>query len=249
MLPPIRRQVVVTATLEVAFDAFTGEIGAWWPVGAGFSVFGAGADVTFRNGSLVECGPAGGESVWGRVLDWESPRRLRMTWHPGSDPGKASEVEVSFAPVNDVQTLVTVEHRGWERFADPAAARREYDQGWPEVLRGYVRRAGTDGPTGDGPVWLALLHTPGPAVDDPIEVFAHPDFPEHVAFLHRLLARGVIVAAGPFPASGEGMTVIRFADPAETAEYVRLAHEDDQAVVRGVLQVRVRPWSVIFMRD
>ncbi len=42
------------------------------------------------------------------------------------------------------------------------------------------------------------------------------------------------------------MTVLRFADPAETAEYVRLAHEDDQAVVRGVLQVRVRPWSVIF---
>ena len=154
MLPPIRRQVVVTATLEVAFDVFTGEIGAWWPVGAGFSVFGEGADVTFRDGSLVERGPAGGESVWGRVLDWEPPRRLRMTWHPGSDPGKASEVEASFAPVNDAQTLVTVEHRGWERFADPVTARHEYDQGWPEVLRGYLERHGYAEPRPLGDPWI-----------------------------------------------------------------------------------------------
>jgi len=30
---------------------------------------------------------------------------------------------------------------------------------------------------GDGPVWLALLHTPGPDVSD---VFAHPDFGDAV---------------------------------------------------------------------
>lgn len=30
-LPPIRRQVVVPGTSEVAFKIFTDEIGRWWP--------------------------------------------------------------------------------------------------------------------------------------------------------------------------------------------------------------------------
>jgi uncharacterized protein YciI len=72
------------------------------------------------------------------------------------------------------------------------------------------------------------------------------DFREHVAFLRRLQDRGVLVAAGPFPTSGEGMTVVRLADPADVAEYVRLAYADDLSVIRGVLQVRVRPWHVRF---
>ncbi len=93
-------------------------------------------------------------------------------------------------------------------------------------------------------VWLALLHTPGPAVAGPLEVFAHPDFPEHLAFLRGLRDQGVLVAAGPFPASGEGMAVIRV--PAgEVAEHVRRAQDDDRSVVGGVLQVRVRPWQVV----
>ncbi len=149
-----------------------------------------------------------------------------------------------FEPVSAGQTLVTVEHRGWERFADPAAARAEYDRGWPEVLAPYVDRVPAAG-AGDGPVWLALLHTPGPAVG-PGGVFAHPDFSGHPAFLRRLQERGVLVAAGPFPPTGEGMTVLRLDDPAQAAQYVRLAQEDDLAVARGVLQVRIRPWSVMF---
>jgi uncharacterized protein YciI len=178
------------------------------------------------------------------VLDWEPPRRLRLTWHPGADPAVASEVAVSFAPITDELTLVTVEHQGWERFADPAAARDEYDHGWPQVLDALAAHAPA-GPAGEGPVWLVLQHSPGPAVDGPDGVVAHPDFPEHVAFLRRLRERGVLVAAGPFPASGEGMAVLRLAGPADAAGYVRLAHDDDQSVVRGVLQVRVRPWHVV----
>ena len=41
------------------------------------------------------------------------------------------------------------------------------------------------------------------------------------------------------------MAVLRLTDPGATADYVRLAHEDDLSVVRGLLQVRVRPWSVL----
>jgi uncharacterized protein YndB with AHSA1/START domain len=93
-LPPLRRQVVVPAGPEVAFDVFTQRIGDWWPLDR-FSVHGEKATTAFRDGRLVETGPGGDEAVWGTVLDWVPPRRLRLTWHPGRDADRASEVEVS----------------------------------------------------------------------------------------------------------------------------------------------------------
>jgi len=136
-LPPIRRQVVVPAPPEQAFDVFTDKIGAWWPV-ARHSVHGAEATVAFRDGRLIETGPAGDEVEWGTVLAWEPPHLLRLTWHPGYAAERASEVEVGFAPVSDGLTMVTLTHRDWERFDDPRAARDEYGNGWPVVLAAYA---------------------------------------------------------------------------------------------------------------
>jgi uncharacterized protein YndB with AHSA1/START domain/uncharacterized protein YciI len=244
-LPPIRRQVVVPGSTAAAFEVFTSEIGRWWPL-VELSVYGEGATVGFREGRLVEQGPDGAESVWGTVLDWEPDQLLRLSWHPGADPAKATEVEVRFAEVTDDQTLVTLEHRGWQRLADPAAARAEYDQGWPQVLADYAAHTGQGvmSPDADGPIWLALVHTAGPALPAGEPVFGQPDFAEHIAFLRRLDERGVLVAAGSLDGYAEGMTVLRVPDPAEAATYVRLAQEDDQSVVRGLLQVRARPWHV-----
>jgi len=251
-LPPIRRQVLVRGGVASAFEVFTTEIGSWWPLGV-HSVFGKDATVAFADDQLVEQGPDGGEAVWGKVLDWEPPTRLRITWHPGSDPAKASEVEVTFAEVAGDQVLVTLEHRGWERFADPAAARAEYNTGWPHVLAGYADLASSEIPVlrGEGPLWLALLHTDGPALPAGESIFAQPDFAEHLAFLQRLDKDGVLVAAGPIdlPGRASGMTVIRIPDSADAAAYVRMAHEDDQSVVRGLLQVRVQPWHVALSAD
>jgi hypothetical protein len=44
-----------------------------------------------------------------------------------------------FAAIGE-QTLVTLIHSGWETFDDPAAARAEYDQGWPMVLTRYAEQ-------------------------------------------------------------------------------------------------------------
>ena len=242
-LLPIRRQVVVPGTPAAAFEVFTVQIGLWWPL-ADHSVYGEGASVGFEDGRLIEKGPDGGEAVWGTVLSWVPEQHVRLTWHPGSDPAKASEVEVRFDPVSDGQTLVTLEHRGWERFADPAAARAEYDQGWPRVCgRTPVVRRRTSPPT-RAPVWLALMHTGGPALLAGEPVFSQPDFGEHIAFLRRMRERGVLVAAGSLDRRVTGMAVLRVPDPADVAEYVQLAQEDDLSVVRGLLQVRVQPWHV-----
>ena len=175
------------------------------------------------------------------MLDWEPPHRLRITWHPGSPAARAGEVEVSFAPVGEALTLVTVEHRGWERYGDPAAARDEYGHGWPGVLDGYAGAVPAAPAAGGDPVLLVLSHTPAPGIPDPFE---HRGFGGHVAFLKDLAARGVLVGAGPFAGSGEGMTVVRLSDPGEVAGLVRAAYAD-ASVADGVLEVRVRPWVLL----
>ncbi len=94
---------------------------------------------------------------------------------------------------------------------------------------------------------FVLLHSPGPAVPEGTSVFDHPGMAEHYAFLQRRAAAGQLVAAGPLTATnGNGMTVL---DVADLKEAKRLATEDDLAVARGVLLVRVQPWLVVMARD
>ena len=72
-------------------------------------------------------------------------------------------------------------------------------------------------------------------------MFEHPGIAEHYAFLQRRVTPGgVLAAAGPLPDEpGNGMTVLAVPD-LDTAN--RLATQDDQAVVNGILEVQVRPW-------
>jgi len=89
--------------------------------------------------------------------------------------------------------------------------------------------------------WYVLLHRPGPAVQAGQNVFEHPGFADHIAFLQRLAAAGTLLAAGPLTdAEGDGLTVI-VADSLPAA--VELAESDD-SVRAGVLTVTVRPWQV-----
>jgi uncharacterized protein YndB with AHSA1/START domain len=80
-----------------------------------------------------------GTENWGAVTVWEPPNRLVFSWHPGSDPVEATEVEVTFSPERD-GTLVHLEHRGWERLGDRAPeVRAGYGDGWQGVLERYGR--------------------------------------------------------------------------------------------------------------
>jgi len=250
-IAPVRRHVVVPVVPAVAFEVFTAEIGKWWPLGGRHSVFGEGTTVRFAHGQLVEESPEG-TAVWGSVVEWEPPDRLRITWHPGRDGAVHTDVAVRFAAIGDgTQTLVTLEHTGWERLADPLAAHAEYSGGWIGVLGSYTSRLATPATAEaapaadpDAPVWLVLSATPGVNAPADGDVFAHPDFAEHVAFVSGLVKRGVVVGAGPIPGrTGHGMTIIRV--PAgEVAEHVRAAQQDDRSVVRGLLQLEVTTWNV-----
>ena len=270
-LPPIHREILVDAPPDAAFALFTSKIGDWWPV-AELSVFGAGATVAFEDGALVERSPDGQSAEWGQVTSWLPPGEFSMTWHPGRDTLAASQITVTFRAAGD-QTLVVLEHAGWDVFADPAAARAEYEHGWLEVLRLYQAftvpgsaqasqdaqagqdvQAGQDaasveGDEGDGDgeaTWVALLHRAGPAAEPGVSIFAQPQFREHAGFLQRMASQGYLVAAGPLPdEDGAGMTILRLPGAGRLAEATRLATEDDASVASGFFTVTVRPWQVM----
>jgi uncharacterized protein YciI len=206
-VPPIRREILVDADPDAAFEVFTAGLGQWWPVDEK-SVHGKGATVAFDDGQIVE-----------RPVD------------DGADDGADGE------PV--VWGTVT----RWESFADPAAARAEYDQGWPVVLGCYQAHLGEAGET-----WVALLRRPGPAAPRTGSLFEDPRFAQHVAFLNRMREDGYLVLAGPLgDAAGEGMTILRLPGPGRLTEATRLATEDDASVAGGFLAVTVRPWQVMMV--
>ncbi len=249
-IPPIRREIVVDADQDTAFEAFTAAIGRWWPV-ADKSVHGAGSTVEFADGQIVERSPDGETAIWGSVTTWDPPGALAFTWHPGRGPDRASQVRVTFTELGE-QTRVRVEHSGWEVFDDPTAARAEYDEGWPHVLDCYrddVATVMATGPVGtdqSAETWVALLHQPGPAAPAEGTIFDDPRFAWHVEFLGRMREAGYLVAAGPLPDEpGAGLTVLRLPGAGQAEKARKLATEDDQAVARGLLAVTVRPWQVL----
>lgn len=145
VLPPVKKSVHIPWGVEQAFRRFTAELATWWPLPT-HSVGGADA-VTCRfeervGGEIFEEHGDGKRSVWGTVLVWEPPARVRFTWHPGEDPETRGEVELRFTPEGD-GTRLELEHSGWERRGPRAKTiRRAYNLGWVYVLEIYAGRRG-----------------------------------------------------------------------------------------------------------
>ena len=247
-LPPVRRQAVVRASPARAFQAWTDELGAWWPFHT-HSVCGERATAAFTDGRLVETGPDGTTHVWGTVTTWLPGRRLTMTWHPGQGDDVATTVDVRFDRLDDGVTLVTLTHSGWENRPDAADARDDYRTGWASVIGEYVTVLGTSAdpvPQQAGEAtdvtWLVLEHAVwAPETGD---VFSDPRFGDHVSFLRSVDQRGWLVAAGNLPDSpGSGMTVLRVPD-ADVGAAVAAAQDEDLSVAGALFGVHVRPWNV-----
>jgi uncharacterized protein YciI/uncharacterized protein YndB with AHSA1/START domain len=243
-LPPLYHEVKVDLNPEQAFELFTGRIGEWWPL-AKLSVFGHGSTVAFtEDGRLLE---RHGEqaSSWGEVTDWVPGERLGMTWHPGRPEEQASHIAVTFSAYGE-RTLVTLEHSGWEVYEDSIAARNEYTGGWPTVLALFAGAA-TDGAEDEEQApttWAALFFTP--ADGQGAAAFDDERFAGHVAFLNQMEEAGYLVAAGPMlDEDGSGMTILRLPGEDRLDEVQRLANEDE-SVISGLFNARVRPWRVFF---
>jgi uncharacterized protein YndB with AHSA1/START domain len=103
---------------------------------------------------VIDRGVDGSECRWARVLAYEPPNRVVISWDISpqwqieTDRDKTSEVEVRFIAESPERTRVQLEHRYLDRHGDGWQSVRDGvtgDQGWPLYLRRYadvIRTAG-----------------------------------------------------------------------------------------------------------
>ena len=144
----IRKQLTVEAPQERAFRVFTANMGAWWPKDHHIGKA-ALKDCVIEpkvNGRWYELGEDGTACEWGKVLEWDPPRRLVLAWQLNQgfryDPALVTEVEVTFTLLGPKLTRVDFEHRNLERFGEAAERLRgEMGSGWEQILESYRRTA------------------------------------------------------------------------------------------------------------
>lgn len=142
-IEPVRKSVLIEATVEHAFRVFTERTSEWWPLRTHSVHRELVEEAIFEprlGGAVFEVWRDGREE-WGTITVWEPPHRLVHTWHPGHAVKEATEVEVRFTP-QEGSTLVELEHRGWEARGPRAAEIREgYVSGWARILDLYAGAA------------------------------------------------------------------------------------------------------------
>jgi len=120
----------VAAPPERVFEAFTAEIGEWWRPHALFR-FTDRADGRLAidprpGGRVTERYPDGGEFQVGRIVEWEPPRRVVLTWRADTFPPDVdTSVHVRFEDVGGA-TRVVVEHFGWDGLPQDHVARHTF---------------------------------------------------------------------------------------------------------------------------
>jgi uncharacterized protein YndB with AHSA1/START domain len=96
-------------------------------------------------GTIYDVGTDGSRCTWARVLAFDPPNRLVISWDISprwqieSDPDRTSEVEIRFTAEAPQRTRVVLEHRhldrhgeGWESFTT-----LDTGQGWPLYLERF----------------------------------------------------------------------------------------------------------------
>jgi uncharacterized protein YndB with AHSA1/START domain len=145
----IRHEIVVQAPIARAFSVFTDEFGSFKPpehnmlgVEIAETVFEPGA-----GGRVYDRGIDGSECQWARVLAYEPPDRVVISWDISprwqieTDLEKTSEVEVRFIAEAPDRTRVELEHRNLDRHGDGWEAVREGvdgTAGWPLYLHRFA---------------------------------------------------------------------------------------------------------------
>ena len=145
----VRTQIVVEAPIERAFAVFTEDFGSFKPPEHNLLSVEI-AETVFEpqvGGHLYDRGVDGSECRWARVLAYEPPDRVVISWDISphwqieADPSKTSEVEVRFIAESPDRTRVELEHRNLDRHGDGWEGVREGvagDGGWPTYLSRYA---------------------------------------------------------------------------------------------------------------
>jgi uncharacterized protein YndB with AHSA1/START domain len=145
----LRLTIEVAVGVDRAFEVFTTEFDRIKP--REHNLLGEDIAETVleprAGGRLYDRGVNGATCDWGSVRAFEPPRRLLLAWHISprwqieTDPGRASEVEVIFTPIDDGHTRVELEHRRLDRHGEgwqDARGALEGGGGWPLYLSRFA---------------------------------------------------------------------------------------------------------------
>jgi uncharacterized protein YndB with AHSA1/START domain len=145
----IGASIVVAAPIERAFSVFTEGFGRFKPPEHNLLPVEI-AETVFEprvGGHLYDRGVDGSECRWARVLAYEPPERVVISWDISpqwqleNDLAKTSEVEVRFIAETFDRTRIELEHRNLERHGEGWESVREGvggDQGWPLYLERFA---------------------------------------------------------------------------------------------------------------
>jgi uncharacterized protein YndB with AHSA1/START domain len=150
-IAPVRKEVVVNAPAQRAFDVFTKQLASWWPYDTHKLGDGQAETVVMEakeGGRLYQRDTDGSECEWGHVRVWEPPARVVFTWEISADfrpdPNITAEVEVRFVAESPSRTRVELEHRNLEAFGERAPELRQAfdsDGGWGGLLAKFAEAA------------------------------------------------------------------------------------------------------------
>jgi uncharacterized protein YndB with AHSA1/START domain len=145
----VRASIVVEAPIERAFAVFTEDFGSFKPPEHNLLAVEI-AETVFEpreGGHVYDRGVDGSECRWARVLAYEPPKRVVISWDISpqwqleTDLEKTSEVEVRFVSEAPDRTRVQLEHRnlgrhgdGWEGVREGVAG----EEGWPLYLQRFA---------------------------------------------------------------------------------------------------------------
>jgi uncharacterized protein YndB with AHSA1/START domain len=145
----VRHAIVVEAPIARAFAVFTDGFGRFKP--RDHNLLGVEvAETVFEprvGGHLYDRGVDGSECRFARVLAYEPPHRVVISWDISpqwqleTDLEKTSEVEVRFVPETPDRTRVELEHRNLDRHGDGWQGVRagvDGDDGWPLYLQRFA---------------------------------------------------------------------------------------------------------------
>jgi uncharacterized protein YciI len=228
----VKKQIVVETSQQRAFRTFTDGIDRWWPrehhIGASPlermivepRVGGRWYSVC-KDGSQVDVG---------RVVAWEPPGRLVLTWQITAqwtfDPEFSTEIEVGFIAESPRRTRVEFEHKQLERYgAESETVKKmfESDDAWLASLQAF---AGATTRTK-----YVMFYEP--AAEDLVHARTH--LSAHRDHLDLYQARGTLVMAGPL-LDGTSRAIGIFITREACEEFIKT----DPFVVHGV----VKRWSI-----
>ena len=145
----VHLQIIVDASVKRAFRVFTEEFDRIKPREHNMLSVEIAETVFERRvgGRVFDRGADGSECCWARVLAYEPPHRVVISWditphwQIETNLAKTSEVEIRFIAETPERTRVELEHRNLDRHGDGWEGEREAvrsEGGWPLYLQRFA---------------------------------------------------------------------------------------------------------------